>query len=417
VAIAVIPLLLLATAPILVWAARTETRFDLAGLLAAGLLFRFAASFYRFQHAVDAEGYHVNGSNLAASFRHFDFAVDAKGTVPGTGGMNFLNGLVEVVTNANKFATFLFFAWLGFIGCFLLYRAFATVLPDADHRRYALLMFLWPTLLFWPSSIGKDCWMIFTLGIGALGAARVVVRRPGGYFLLTVGLLAGSIVRPHIALIELVAFAVAFLVGRQADGGGGITAGSLTKIAGLVVLVVLGGVLAERFGTVVGSADLTDVNSVLAINQNRTDQGGSAFTPADPTNPLGYAEATVTVLFRPFPTETGGLEQTAAAIEALALLCIVVASWRRLFTVPARLRRQPYVTMALLYLAMFIFGFGTIGNFGILARQRSQVIPFMFVLLSVSSFYERSGPGPRRRGKANSTNLRTRSSTSRAVTS
>src|SRR4029453_2762711 len=130
-----------------------------------------------------------------------------------------------------------------------------------------------------------------------------------------------------------------------------------------------------RFGTVVGSADLTDVNSVLAINQNRTDQGGSAFTPADPTNPLGYAEATVTVLFRPFPTETGGLEQSAAAIEALALLCIVVASWRRLFTVPARLRRQPYVTMALLYLAMFIFGFGTIGNFGILARQRSQVIP------------------------------------------
>src|SRR5258705_5785030 len=127
--------------------------------------------------------------------------------------MKILTGVREVFTSSTAFATFLLFTWLGFIGCSLFYRAFVPAMPDADHRRYALLIFLWPTLLFWPSSIGKDCWMIFTLGIGALGAARVLVRRPGGYSLLTVGLLAGSIVRPHVALIELVAFALAFLVG------------------------------------------------------------------------------------------------------------------------------------------------------------------------------------------------------------
>ena len=92
-----------------------------------------------------------------------------------------------------------------------------TALPDADHRRYALLIFLWPTMLFWPSSIGKDCWMVFTLGIGALGAARVLMRRPGGYTLLVVGTLLGSLVRPHVALLELVAFGLAFLIGRQPD--------------------------------------------------------------------------------------------------------------------------------------------------------------------------------------------------------
>jgi hypothetical protein len=66
---------------------------------------------------------------------------------------------------------------------------------------------------------------------------------------------------------------------------------------------------------------------------------------------------------------------------------------------------------------MFIFGFGTIGNFGILARQRSQVMPFLFVLLAVSSAYASPGPRGGRRGKATSTNLRTRSSISRDVTS
>lgn len=253
--------------------------------------------------------------------------------------------------------------------------------------------------------------MLFTLGIGALGAARVLVRRPGGYSLLTIGLLAGSIVRPHVALLELVAFALAFLVGRHPERGGSITPSSLGKVAGLVVLVVLGGVLAERFGSIVGSTDVTDVNAVLAINESRTEQGGSAFSPADPTNPVGYVEAAVTVLFRPFPSETGGLEQTAAALEAVVLWCLVVASWRRISTIPGRLRREPYVTFALCYLAMFIFGFGTIANFGILARQRSQVMPFLFVLLSVTAVYERGS------GKARPTSRATRSSTSRAISS
>jgi hypothetical protein len=400
VAIVLIPVMLLVTAPLFLWANRIEPTYDLAGLLATGLLLRFAASFFRFSKATDSSVYHGVGSTLAASFRHFDFAVDLRGTVPGTGGMNLVAGFAEVLTNANKFATFLLFSWLGFIGCFLLYRAFVTAVPTADHRRYALLIFLWPTLLFWPSSIGKDSWMIFTLGIGALGAARVLMRRPGGYTLLVIGTLLGSIVRPHVVLLELVAFALAFLIGRQPDRGGAVTPSSIGKVAGLVVLLVLGGVLAQRFGTLVGSSDLTDVNSVLAINGKRTDQGGSAFKPSDPTNPVGYATAAVTVLFRPFPNETGGVEQTAAALEALFLLCLFIASRRRLYTIPERLRTQPYVTFAVFYVLMFIFGFGTIANFGILARQRSQVMPFVFVLLSLTAATSRRNRSARPKQRA-----------------
>src|SRR5207248_1344708 len=148
-------------------------------------------------------------------------------------------GLVATITNTSAFAEFLVFTWLGFLGCYLLYRAFVTAMPEADHRRYALLIFLWPTLAFWPSSVGKDCWLLFTLGIGALGAARVFMRRPGGYTLLTIGLLLGSIVRPHVALIELVAFAFALLIGRRVNTRpGAITPGSIAKIAVLGIMLV-----------------------------------------------------------------------------------------------------------------------------------------------------------------------------------
>ena len=41
------------------------------------------------------------------------------------------------------------------------------------------------------------------------------------------------------------------------------------------------------------------------------------------------------------------------------------------------------MTYAVVYLLIFFFAFGTISNFGILARQRSQAMPFVFVLLAL----------------------------------
>jgi hypothetical protein len=308
--------------------------------------------------------------------------------------MRMVAGAVSVLTGTNRVAKFLIFAWLGFLGCYLLYRAFVTALPNADHHRYALLVFLWPSLCFWPSSIGKDCWMLLTLGIASLGAARVLVRRPGGYTLLVAGLLLGSFVRPHVSLMALLAFGVALLVGRRDSSRSGITPSSVAKVAGLVILIAIGGVLASRAADVLDVNDFSgaSINSALETNSGRTDEGGSTFSAANPQNPLGYVEATVTILFRPFPIESHGAEQIATALEGLFLLGLVIASWRRLATVLLRLRSEPYVTYALVYLLMFFFAFGTIANFGILARQRSQAMPFFFVLLALPAATRKTDP-------------------------
>jgi hypothetical protein len=385
VAIIEIPLLTMLAAPLFILASRTEQRFDLAGIIATGLGLRFIACYYRFTHAADSATYHNAGIELAKSFRHLDFGVDTGSPVPGTGGMKIVAGVAEVFTNSNAFGTFLLFSFLGFIGCYLLYRAFVTALPDADHHRYALLIFLWPTLVFWPSSIGKDCWMLFCVGIAALGAARVLVRSRGGYGLLVLGSLAGSFVRPHVSLLLLMAFGVALLVGRRKARPGAVTPGSVGKVAGLVVLLVLGAVLATRTADLLNANDITSGSIDTALSQSiaRTSQGGSAFDPPSPKTPIGYAEATVTVLFRPFPIETNGLEGIATSIEGMFLAVLAIASWRRLLSIPRRLRSDPYVTLALAYTLMFIFAFGTIGNFGILARERSQLVPFLFVMLCI----------------------------------
>jgi hypothetical protein len=388
-----IPIFTLLTVPLLIRCNR-EKAFDLAGLVAVGLMLRVLATFYRFSNAADGGVYSIKGGELARSFRNFKFDVDTGATFPGTGGMRWIAGLVATLTNTSAFAEFLVFTWLGFLGCYLLYRAFVTAMPNGDHRRYALLIFLWPTLVFWPSSLGKDCWMLFTLGIGALGAARVLVRRPGGYTLLAIGLLLGSVVRPHIALMELLAFAFALLVGRRVNQRpGSLTPASVAKVAGLLVLVVIGAVLVNRTGDLLESNDINaSVDSALTSNTDRTTQGGSAFTPANPQQPVGYAIAAVTILVRPFPFEAHQIDQLGVSIEGLGLIVLAAASWRRLVTIPRRLRSDPYVTMAIVYILMFIFALGSTGNFGILSRQRSQVMPFVFVLLSVPAVVSKPTP-------------------------
>ena len=89
------------------------------------------------------------------------------------------------------------------------------------------------------------------------------------------------------------------------------------------------------------------------------------------------------------------------SIEAMGLLVLAILSWKRLKSIPKRIRPEPYVTLACSYILMFFFAFGTIGNFGILARERSQMMPYVFVLLSLtavatSTREKRAAPAPSR---------------------
>ena len=191
------PLLVAVTAPFLVRAGRRTPGFDLGGLLLCGLVLRFAFVYYRYNHAVDAFGYRVEGSRLAAFYRQFDFSAATGGKVPGTGGMNAISGGVHVlVADDDPSPSFLVLTWLAFLGCWLLYRAFEISLDDGDHYRYARLVLLLPSMCFWPSSLGKDAWMVFTIGVAAFGAARVFRRSFGGYMLMGLGLFGAKLRAP-----------------------------------------------------------------------------------------------------------------------------------------------------------------------------------------------------------------------------
>jgi hypothetical protein len=86
------------------------------------------------------------------------------------------------------------------------------------------------------------------------------------------------------------------------------------------------------------------------------------------------------VLIRPFPWEAHNSQALVSAAEGTLLIYLCWRHRNRLRRLPLLIRRS-YPAFCFAYAAMFVYAFSTFGNFGILARERVMVLPFIFALL------------------------------------
>jgi hypothetical protein len=201
------------------------------------------------------------------------------------------------------------------------------------------------------------------------------------------GLWGSAVVRPHVALIFCVGLALAAPFGlfrvRTHDHSA-----RRGRLGGAVLLIGLVLASSTLIGITKRFFELDSLNTQAAQHQldetaRRSEIGGSQFAAYSPTNPVGFVLSGVTVLFRPFPFEVGNAAGILTGIEGIALLFVCVVSVRRLVRLPAEFFRRPYVACAVAYGFAFVYAFSSIGNFGILARQRVQLLPILFVILCV----------------------------------
>jgi hypothetical protein len=223
--------------------------------------------------------------------------------------------------------------------------------------------------------------MTLGVGVASYGAARVFRRLRGGVIPLGIGLWFTLMVRPHIALVAFIAVGIAYMFTRRTGNSASVTAG---KAVAVFVLLFFGGVLIGR------TADFLEVESLgsdgieEALDQTtfQTSQGDAEFSPLKAENPALLPGAIGTVLLRPFPHETHNAESFFTSLEGFVLLALIITSFGRLKQLPRALIREPYVAYSLAAMVLFCFLFSYVANFGILARQRTQVLPFLFVLLA-----------------------------------
>ena len=385
--VVVVLLALAISAPAIEAMGRKFPDIEMAGILRMSLGLKLLATLPRFEARQDSIDYHRVGSVLADSFRKFDFTVNTGRDVPGTGSVRYFTGIVEVFTFEDEFATFVVFSLLGFVGLMLFVAAFRIALPNADSMRYALLLLFWPSLIYWPSSTGKEALMLLCLGLVAFGTARLMQGRTTGLPLAALGLLGSGMIRPHVSLIAVTAILVAIIV--RAPGGGFLSA---VWRVGLIGVLLFGGSVAsdsvEAFFNIDG-LNPTGLAAALDLVSNRSSQGGSLFTAARVDSIVDYPWGFVTVLLRPFPYEASSVPMMVSSIEGLVLGAMLVGSIPRVFAALRHLRAEAYVAYAVSFSLVFVYLFSALGNFGILARQRAMTLPLVLVIVALPTAKER----------------------------
>jgi hypothetical protein len=360
-----------------------------------GAVALYYVSYTFYGGVADAGRYHVDGVVLAEHLRRFDFST--LHMVVGTRFMSVVTGIAYGFIGTSRMGGFIFFSWLGFWGLFLFYRAFLVAVPAGRGRSYAHFLFFLPSLVFWPSSTGKEAWMMFTLGIAAYGIAKVLHRGMWrGFALVASGLWLAGMVRPHMAALAGVSFAAAVVTRKSKPELRELA--PILKVISIAAVAVFALALvgrSDRFLKGAGLDPQEGVTSTLETLQQRTAIDQSEFVPSLVDSPARAPLAAVTVLFRPFVFEANSFQARLAAIEGTALMLIVLMRVRWGFAALRSLRSQPYVVFCLVYSALFIVAFSSFANFGLLARERVQLYPLFFVLFSIPP--APIGPsGPRR---------------------
>ena len=356
----------------LVWAALAFTiplvsqREDLRNVLLVGwglkgLVALLVMPVYENLYPLDAIGYFSAGLSGAPAIADTDLGAGAvliRGMSKG----------IQTLIGPSYHGVKVVFGFLGFLGAWCFYRAFAIVIRRDSTRVLAVAMCT-PTVLFWSSILGKDPIVFFGLGLHTLGVAQLLrIGERRAWITIVAGAALAGIVRPWLLGILIVPLLAVWVLRRP------VTRGFLVVIgAGLVVPRALRRI--QSFTGVPITRDLlfeglNRIEGSWAIGGSAQASGITYSSVADVARFLprgGFA-----ALFRPLPWERLDPFSVIAGIEGLAFLCIVA------FGVSRTRRAQvadPALQWTWLLVAAWtaVYAFISYQNLGTAVRCRLQI--------------------------------------------
>lgn len=327
----------------------------------------------------DAVGYHNRGVAFNDVWRSFD--------VPdievGSAGTSFVSKAVALVyapwEPSNMLHGFFMFATIAFVGQLMFYLAFRQALPHRRLRWYAIAVFFVPSLVYWPASIGKESLMLLFIGLIAWGGAHLLHRyRIRWVGVVALGLAGAGAIRLHVAALFGLALALAVLLGKAPAVKAAKTRRLILMAAAALSVTLLISLASASLGVDLSGDDLDPFLSEL---ERRTQQGGSAVEGEAVRSLADLPAATLRVLYRPLINEAVSVQTLVTAVEGTILLALSLLAVPSVVRNLRNVRRYPYLVFCITGVAGFVVGFSAIFNLGILARQRSQVLPLLLAVL------------------------------------
>lgn len=348
------------------------------GLRVVGAAVRYRVLWDFYNGMGDARGYYGKGIQYAELFYQLDFSpfktLITAGNHLGTAFVRLVSGIVVTFIGQAMFTEFVVFSLFAFVGLIGFAVAFHHSYPSARITGYLALVWLFPSLWYWPSSVGKEAVIVMGLGLAVMGfiGKRSRINWP----LLALGTAIVYAVRPELAGVLL----FSMILAQWLSFRGGWTAGRVVQ--GVVLLVV--GLVGISYSMQTVGIDQFDVEGVMSYAEadvSRKATGGTS-VEAVSVGIKGVPKAAFNVLLRPMPWESTNVMVLLSSIEILAVWGLV--AWRRKEVVRSlrNWRSDKFLSLAIVFILLYSVALGMmLVNLGIIARQRIFLFPFIFLLL------------------------------------
>jgi hypothetical protein len=268
------------------------------------------------------------------------------------------------------------FSFVGLWAVYLFYRSASIVLGRKELRLLYILA-LFPSILFWSSTLGKEPLALFGIGLYVYGAVVWYARgKLSAMIFLCLGVIIAVLVRPWLGPILLVPLLINHLFAMQGLIKKGVT---IALAAGALIATLT--LVFEQFA-IEANRDLLE--NIDATSRQWSYGGSGQELAADLTQPFQLLTvlplAMFTALFRPLPGEIANVFGFLAGIENLALLVLVGVAIKRFRLADLK---DPAIVGALLLIFAWTLAYAFISyqNLGSAVRFRLQILPVLLVVL------------------------------------
>lgn len=277
----------------------------------------------------------------------------------------------------------LLFTWIGYWGFvfgFLFFKENITEKVKVFKKVDLLTLILFfPNMHFWSASLGKGALIFFGLMLFAFSITKPANRKSG----LIISSILIFAIRPHMFLLLCIASLYGLYFGKNLISKRYKIIGGATILAGLLLLQ----------NKILGVVNLNDSNNLIADFLAFTSQRSQDLSGATSgVNMAGYSlpEKIFTFWFRPLFLDAPGILGVLVSIENFIYLLLFAKIFRFNFfkfwkNAPSHVKSSLMVFILTSFAMTFVMS-----NLGIMIRQKTMIMYFMFFVIYYFLAYEKS---------------------------
>ena len=299
----------------------------------------------------------------------------------GTFNTTFVNYIFTFIGGDSYYSLKLINSFIAFLGLVLIYKSYeliikrSSVLVEDDNFIY--IFFLFPSILFWSSILGKDPLNLFSVGLFIYGFIHFInKKRMYSLLLVVIAIIGIHYIRSWYSIIMIISMALYYI--------------KLTSIKRNIILIPFVPFLYLAFSyflTMQGISSFQDIFYKMSYTSYKLAYGGSGLDYTHITNIWDYLfyylPNLFTTLYRPMPWDIRNPFSLLAAIENVFLLYF---SYKYIFKNWREVMKNKYLRFLILFIFSWSLFYVIISptNLGMSVRFKLQVLPAMLIVIWVS---------------------------------